>query len=170
MLLGPAQLKAIAALLLLSPFVPVLFQREEWGARTPFLYFTDHNEELGRLVAEGRAREFSSVKWQGEVPNPQNPDTFLRTKLDWREASEPRHADLLEWHRQLIGLRQSNSSARSTRSKPAVKFSAPKLWLTYAHGGLLAVFSFAAPAADSYSGGRVGAHARDGCRVRSACA
>jgi maltooligosyltrehalose trehalohydrolase len=143
MLLEPAQLKAIAALTLLSPFVPMLFQGEEWGARTPFLYFTDHNEELGRLVAEGRAREFSSFDWQGEVPNPQDPATFLRSKLDWRELSEAQHADLLEWHRQLIRLRQSQTPGVATRLKPAVKFDAEKLWLTYVHGGVLAVFNFA---------------------------
>lgn len=143
MMLESAQLKAIAALTLLSPFVPMLFQGEEWGARTPFLYFTDHHEELGRLVAEGRAREFSAFKWQGEVPNPQSLDTFLRSKLDWNELSQPAHAELLEWHRQLIRLRQSNVAAIADRSKPIVKFDAAKLWLTYAHGGVLAVFNFA---------------------------
>jgi maltooligosyltrehalose trehalohydrolase len=141
MLLQPAQLKAVAALVLLSPFVPMLFQGEEWGARTPFLYFTDHNEELGRLVAAGRAREFSSFKWQGEVPNPQDPDTFQRSKLDWRELAEPQHAELLEWHRQLIRLRASKTHA-AVRSRPAVKYDATKLWLTYVHGDTLAVFNF----------------------------
>jgi len=73
MLLDLPRLKAIAALTLLSPFVPLLFQGEEWGARTPFLYFTDHeNAELGRLVAEGRSREFSSFEWQGAVPTRKN--------------------------------------------------------------------------------------------------
>jgi maltooligosyltrehalose trehalohydrolase len=143
MLLEPASLMAIAALTLLSPFVPMLFQGEEWGACTPFLYFTDHEEELGRLVAEGRAREFSSFKWQGELPNPQDPNTFLRSKLDWRELSEPRHAELFEWHRQLIRLRQSKALGTAARAKPAVKYSAGKSWLTYVHGGLLAVFNFA---------------------------
>jgi len=143
MLLEPAPLMAIAALTLLSPFVPMLFQGEEWGACTPFLYFTDHNEELGRLVAEGRAREFSSFKWQGDVPNPQDPNTFLRSKLDWREMTEPRHAQLFEWHRQLIRLRQSNRVGNAARAKPAVKFSAEKNWLSFAHGAILAVFNFA---------------------------
>jgi len=143
MLLEPAQLQAIAALTLLSPFVPMLFQGEEWGAHTPFLYFTDHNEELGRLVAEGRAREFSSFNWQGEVPNPQDPNTFLRCKLDWRETSKTPHAALLEWHRQLIRLRLSKTFGNATRVKPAVKYSVEKNWLTYLHGGLLSVFNFA---------------------------
>jgi maltooligosyltrehalose trehalohydrolase len=142
MLLEPKQLKAVAALLLLSPFVPMLFQGEEWGARTPFQFFTDHNEELGRLVAEGRAREFSAFKWQGEVPNPQDPETFLRSKLNWQEPSEPLHAELLEWHRQLIQLRQSLHGA-AVRAKPAVKFDARRNWLSYVHGPLLALFNFA---------------------------
>jgi maltooligosyltrehalose trehalohydrolase len=97
----------------------MLFQGEEWGARAPFLYFTDHNEELGRLVAEGRAREFSSFKWQGEVPNPQDPNTFLRSKLDWREMTEPPHAELFEWHRQLIQLRQSIQCLRQCGARQA---------------------------------------------------
>jgi maltooligosyltrehalose trehalohydrolase len=143
MLLEPAQLKAIAALLLLSPFVPMLFQGEEWGARAPFLYFTDHHEELGRLVAEGRAREFSSFKWQGEVPNPQDPGTFLRSKLDWRELAQPLHAELLEWHRQLIQLRRSMNRGEALRLKPVVKCNTERNWLTYVHGPLLAMFNFA---------------------------
>jgi maltooligosyltrehalose trehalohydrolase len=142
-LLEPKQLKAIAALLLLSPFVPMLFQGEEWGARAPFQYFTDHNEELGRLVAEGRAREFSAFKWQGEVPNPQDPNTFLRSKLNWRELAEPAHAELFEWHRQLIQLRQSLNRSAATRVKPVVKHNARKNWLSYVHGPLLAIFNFA---------------------------
>ncbi len=90
MLLDVSSLKAVAALTLLSPFVPLLFQGEEWGARTPFLYFTDHqNPDLGRLVAEGRAREFSGFNWAGEVPNPQAPQTFDRSKLDWSELPQP---------------------------------------------------------------------------------
>lgn len=144
MMLEPAQLKAIAALTLLSPFVPLLFQGEEWGASTPFLYFTDHeNQELGRLVAEGRSREFSSFRWQGAVPNPQEPETFSRSKLDWSELAAPPHAQLYEWHRQLIHLRHAR---KSSRSKAAVQFDAKAGWLKFAFGGLLCVFNFAADA------------------------
>ena len=106
MMLGLAQLKAVAALTLLAPFVPLLFQGEEWGASTPFLYFTDHeNAELGRLVAEGRSREFSSFGWTGTVPNPQELETFTRSRLDWSELSRPPHAEIYQWYRQLIHLR-----------------------------------------------------------------
>jgi maltooligosyltrehalose trehalohydrolase len=155
MLLPVPQLKAIAALSLLSPFVPLLFQGEEWGARTPFLYFTDHeNLELGKLVAEGRSREFSSFRWQGAVPNPQDPETFERSRLDWSELARTPHAEILEWHRQLIALRREKSAGlphaggpRARRpGKAAVDFDAAAGWLWFAHGGVLCVFNFAGAA------------------------
>jgi len=152
MMLNVQQLKAIAALTLLSPFVPLLFQGEEWGASTPFLYFTDHeNAELGRLVAEGRAKEFSSFDWQGAVPNPQEPQTFLRSKLKWSELPQPPHSELFEWYRQLIRLRRDKVRPPSKldgwgRTKPRVKFNAQAEWLRFDHGGVLAVFNLSARA------------------------
>jgi len=149
MMLGVPELEAIAALTLLSPFVPLLFQGEEWGARTPFLYFTDHeNAELGRLVAEGRSKEFSSFRWQGAVPNPQELQTFERSKLDWSELSRPPHAQLFDWYRRLIRLRNEKMTGPSGtgRGKAAVKFDARAGWLTFVHGGVLCVFNFAAAA------------------------
>jgi maltooligosyltrehalose trehalohydrolase len=149
MMLGVPELEAIAALTLLSPFVPLLFQGEEWGARTPFLYFTDHeNAELGRLVAEGRSKEFNSFRWQGAVPNPQELQTFERSKLDWSELSRLPHAQLFEWYRRLIRLRKEKMTGPSGtgRGKAAVKFDARAGWLTFVHGGVLCVFNFAAAA------------------------
>ena len=149
MMLGVPELEAIAALTLLSPFVPLLFQGEEWGARTPFLYFTDHeNAELGRLVAEGRSKEFSSFRWQGAVPNPQELQTFERSKLDWSELSRPPHAQLFDWYRRLIRLRNEKMTGPSGtgRGKAAVKFDGRAGWLTFVHGGVLCVFNFAAAA------------------------
>ena len=146
MMLGLPQLKAVAALTLLSPFVPLLFQGEEWGAQTPFLYFTDHeNAELGRLVAAGRAREFAGFQWQGTVPNPQELDTFTRSKLNWAELSEPAHAELLAWYRRLIQVRSDKvvlSPESSVESgKAAVNFDAKARWLNFCHNGVLAVFN-----------------------------
>ncbi|MGB6306272.1 MAG: malto-oligosyltrehalose trehalohydrolase [Steroidobacteraceae bacterium] len=147
MMRGLPELKAIAALTLLSPFVALLFQGEEWGARTPFLYFTDHeNVELGRLVAEGRSREFSSFRWQGAVPNPQEMSTFERSKLDWSELPQPHHAELFDWYRRLIRLRRERSARATGRAKAAVKIDAGGGWLTFRHGELLCVFNFAAQA------------------------
>ena len=147
MLLGVPQLKAIAAITLLSPFVPLLFQGEEWGAQTPFLYFTDHeNDELGRLVAEGRAREFSGFRWQGAVPNPQELETFARSKLNWSELEEPPHAEILEWYRQLIHLRHANRSRQDRRGriKAAVNADPKAGSLRFVHGEVLCAFNFAA--------------------------
>ena len=143
MMLGETQLKAVAALTVLSPFVPLLFQGEEWGASTPFLYFTDHeNAQLGREIAEGRSKEFGSFGWQGGVPNPQELDTFTRSKLDWSELSEPPHAQMYEWYRQLIHLR----AGKRGRGKAAVRFDPDARWLTFVHGGVLGVFNLAAAA------------------------
>ncbi|HTC38073.1 MAG TPA: malto-oligosyltrehalose trehalohydrolase [Steroidobacteraceae bacterium] len=141
-LLDAQGLKAVAALTLLSPFVPLLFQGEEWGASTPFLYFTDHQDpELGRLVAEGRSKEFSAFRWQGAVPNPQELNTFERSKLDWSELSQPGHAELLEWYRRLIRLKKDQPAmpreSRADAVRPRVNFDAAAQWLSFVHNGVL---------------------------------
>ena len=106
-LVDEGRLKAAAALLLTTPFTPLLFQGEEWAASTPFLYFTDHADpELGKAVAEGRRREFAAFGWNREVPDPQDSGTFERSKLDWDEVDEPYHRGMLEWYRGLIALRR----------------------------------------------------------------
>jgi maltooligosyltrehalose trehalohydrolase len=142
MLLEVPQLKAIAALTLLSPFVPMLFQGEEWGAGTPFLYFTDHQDPaLAKAVTEGRAREFESFGWAGEVPDPQSKDSFERSKLDWSEPEHPPHAELLDWHRRLIAIRASRAFAGG-RAKPKIRFDEKARWLRFELGGVLAAFNF----------------------------
>jgi maltooligosyltrehalose trehalohydrolase len=141
MLLQPAQLKAVAALILLSPFVPMLFQGEEWGAKTPFIYFTDHqNHELARLVTEGRTREFKAFSWQGEVPDPQAPESFLHSKLNWAELHEAGHADLLVWYRRLIELRHEVLDPLSKR-RSQVAFNETSKWLRFGVGDLLVVLN-----------------------------
>ena len=96
MLLSTGLLKVAAAIVLLGPFVPMLFQGEEWAASTPFLYFTDHDDpELGEAVSEGRRREFAAFGWSPEqVPDPQAPETFEASVLRWdeRAAGAPRSA------------------------------------------------------------------------------
>jgi maltooligosyltrehalose trehalohydrolase len=102
-LMSEGRLRIAAALLLTSPFVPLLFQGEEWGATTPFQYFTDHADPgLGRAVSVGRREEFAAFGWE-HVPDPQDPGTFARSKLDWTETAG---AALLGWYRCLIGLRR----------------------------------------------------------------
>jgi maltooligosyltrehalose trehalohydrolase len=86
----------------------MLFQGEEWGATTPFRYFTDHGDpELGARITEGRRREFASFGWAPEeVPDPQDPATFERSKLDWAEREKDEHQDIESWYRLLLALRR----------------------------------------------------------------
>ncbi|MQS11723.1 malto-oligosyltrehalose trehalohydrolase [Streptomyces kaniharaensis] len=97
-----------AALVLTSPFTPMLFMGEEWGAATPWQYFTDHTDPgLADAVRQGRRREFAEHGWQAEtVPDPQEPATVLRSVLDWTEPRRVPHTELLDWHRRLIRLRR----------------------------------------------------------------
>jgi maltooligosyltrehalose trehalohydrolase len=108
-LMSPGRLKIGAAIVLTSPFVPMLFQGEEWGASTPFQYFTDHTDpKLGEAVRQGRRREFAAFGWAPEqVPDPQSRETFHRSKLNWSELEDSKHQDLLNWHSRLIELRRS---------------------------------------------------------------
>jgi maltooligosyltrehalose trehalohydrolase len=107
-LMSVGRLKIAAALVLTAPFIPMLFQGEEWGATSAFLYFTNHQDpELGRNVTEGRRREFVAFGWNPrEIPDPQAIETFERSKLSWNERDKEPHADLLAWHRRLIQLRR----------------------------------------------------------------
>jgi len=101
---------AIAAVLtVLSPFVPMLFMGEEWAASTPWQFFTSHPEpELGRATAEGRIAEFAAMGWdETVVPDPQDPETFSRSTLNWAERGEGMHARILALYRDLIALRRS---------------------------------------------------------------
>jgi maltooligosyltrehalose trehalohydrolase len=104
---SPAAFRALSALLLLSPYTPLLFMGQEWNATTPFLYFTDHHEALGRAVTEGRRREFRAfAAFTGQtVPDPQADATFERSKLDWAERTRPGHSEVLAWYQALLRLR-----------------------------------------------------------------
>jgi maltooligosyltrehalose trehalohydrolase len=116
-LVGEGRLRVAAGLLLTSPFVPLLFQGEEWGAGTPFQYFTDHDDpELGRAVSEGRRSEFRAFGWEpADVPDPQDPATFARSRLDWSEPGRAPHAGLLAWYRELLALRRRLPALRDDR-------------------------------------------------------
>jgi maltooligosyltrehalose trehalohydrolase len=108
MLTSNERAKIGAALVLTAPFTPMLFMGEEWGATTPWQYFTDHeNDELANAVREGRRAEFAAFGWQpDEVPDPQDPATFERSRLNWPEIAVAPHADVLDWYRALIRLRK----------------------------------------------------------------
>ena len=101
-----------ASVLLTAPFVPMLFQGEEWGASTPFQFFTGHEDpDLARAVSEGRRREYSTFGWRAEeIPDPQARATFENSKLKWSEVAERPHSKILKAHRRLIQLRRSSPS------------------------------------------------------------
>ena len=110
-------LKIGAAALLTSAFTPMLFMGEEWGATTPWCYFTDHQEpELAEAVRRGRRAEFARHGWDpATVPDPQAVETFRRSALDWSELDKPEHAELLEWYRSLIALRRARPELTDPR-------------------------------------------------------
>ncbi|MFI1240863.1 malto-oligosyltrehalose trehalohydrolase [Nocardia salmonicida] len=107
--LTPGQLAVKAALVLLSASTPMLFMGEEWGARTPFQFFTSHTDPVvAAATATGRRAEFAQHGWSSEeVPDPQDPATFTRSKLDWTEVGREPHARLLACYRGLLALRKS---------------------------------------------------------------
>jgi maltooligosyltrehalose trehalohydrolase len=109
--LSAGQLAVKAALVLASPYTAMLFMGEEWGTSTPFQYFSSHPEpELARATAEGRKREFAEHGWDAtEIPDPQDPATFQRSKLDWAEVETGEHARLHQLYRDLIALRRAET-------------------------------------------------------------
>ncbi|HYP23779.1 MAG TPA: malto-oligosyltrehalose trehalohydrolase [Actinomycetota bacterium] len=136
-LMSPDLLKVGAALVLTSPFVPMLFMGEEWGATAPFLYFTAHEDaELGKAVSEGRKREFAAFGWDPDsIPDPQDRSTYERSKLDWGELDEQPHADLLDWHRSLIALRREWPELTDGRlDRVEVDYDEDGRWLTTTRG------------------------------------
>jgi maltooligosyltrehalose trehalohydrolase len=140
LVITPAAYRALSALLLCAPQTPLLFMGQEWAASTPFLYFTDHAGDLGRQVSRGRRQEFAAFLGFGDaVPDPQHPETFARSRLDWDERAAGVHAgtlrcyrDLLEWRRRLSGL---DSDATSPEDGTVVLHRGRYLLLAGLHGG-----------------------------------
>jgi maltooligosyltrehalose trehalohydrolase len=105
-LVSPEQLKLAAALLLLSPYVPLLFMGEEYGETNPFQYFISHGDpQLCEAVRKGRREEFAAFGWGGAVPDPNAESTFANSKLDRAKLDDPQHAGMAELYRDLIALR-----------------------------------------------------------------
>jgi maltooligosyltrehalose trehalohydrolase len=144
-IVNPGRAKIAAALELTAPFVPMLFQGEEWAASAPFQYFTNHEPELGRLVSAGRRKEFAAFGWDpAQVPDPQSPATFQRSKLNWDERTQPPHAEMLDWYRQLIALRRSTPDLTDPNlTHTHVRFSESEQWLVMERGSVTVAFSLA---------------------------
>jgi maltooligosyltrehalose trehalohydrolase len=128
--IDPSVARAVAALLLLSPYTAMLFMGQEWSASSPFLYFTDHNNELGELVVKGRRDEFKSFShfndpaMREKIPSPQEKRTFLKSHLRWSEIAQEKHARMLNLYRELLRLRHHQRAFRNINRR---SFSVEKL-------------------------------------------
>jgi maltooligosyltrehalose trehalohydrolase len=109
---------AFSTLLLFLPTTPLLFMGQEWAASTPFQFFTDHDEDLGRQIFAGRCEEFKHFRAfldpasRDRIPDPQLVETFLRSKLDWNERDQDPHARVLRLYKTLLRMRRSSNEAR----------------------------------------------------------
>jgi maltooligosyltrehalose trehalohydrolase len=136
-LVSEGRLRVAAALLLTGPFVPMLFQGEEWAASAPFQYFTGHRDPaLGTAVSEGRRREFAAFGWDpADVPDPQDAATFARSKLNWAELGAAPHAGMAAWYTELIALRRRIPALADPRPGSAVaQCDEAAGWLTVRRG------------------------------------
>jgi maltooligosyltrehalose trehalohydrolase len=148
-IVGPNRAKIAAAVLLMGPGVPMLFQGEEWASSSPFQYFTAHEDAgLGKAVSEGRRREFAAFGWQpSQVPDPQASATFERSRLNWDEVGWQEHAEMLAWYRDLISLRRSSPELRDDDlAKVRVSFDEEAAWLTMTRGSLTMALNLASDA------------------------
>jgi maltooligosyltrehalose trehalohydrolase len=150
------QLAVKAALVLGSPYTAMLFMGEEWGASTPFQFFSAHPEpELARATAEGRKKEFADHGWDAdEIPDPQDPQTFQRSKLDWTEPDAGEHARLRRVYQDLIALRRSETDlADPWLDHLIVDYDEEKRWIVMRRGRLAVACNLAAePAAVPFTG------------------
>lgn len=145
------QLAVKAALVLGSPYTAMLFMGEEWGSSSPFQFFSSHPEpELARATAEGRKAEFAEHGWDAdEVPDPQDPATFARSKVNWDEVGISEHARLLEMYRGLIALRRNEPDlADPWLDHLRIDFDERQHWIVMHRGALAVACNLGATPAD----------------------
>ncbi len=132
-------IKVGVGLVLTAPYTPMLFMGEEWGAGTPWQYFTDHVDPgLARAVARGRREEFARHGWAADdVPDPQARATFVRSKLDWSQPGQDPHRDMLTWYRELIALRRARPELTDPRlDRVRADHDEQERWLVVQRGRL----------------------------------
>lgn len=145
--IGDGLAKIGAALMLTSPFTPMLFMGEEWAASTPWQYFTSHEDpELAEAVRAGRRREFAAHGWAAEdVPDPQDPATVTVSTLDWSEVGGGAHASMLQWYRDLLDLRRREPDLSDPRlDRVSVTHDASARWVVVSRGQLRVVCNLSA--------------------------
>jgi maltooligosyltrehalose trehalohydrolase len=102
-------LKLTAAAIILSPYIPLLFMGQEYAEDAPFLYFIDHEDkDLVEAVRKGRQAEFAAFKWQTEIPDPKDDQTFARSKLNWEKRDQDKHKVILQLYKHLIRIRKNS--------------------------------------------------------------
>jgi maltooligosyltrehalose trehalohydrolase len=141
----PELLKVGAGLVLTGPYTPMVFMGEEWGAATPWQYFTDHIEDwLAKAVAEGRKAEFGEHGWdEADVPDPQDKATFLRSKLNWPERDREPHLGIHAWYREMIALRKARPELTDPRlDRVFADFDEDARWLLVRRGRLRIAANF----------------------------
>jgi maltooligosyltrehalose trehalohydrolase len=138
-IVGMDRAKVAAGIVMTAPFIPMIFEGEEFAASTPFLYFADHDDpEMARAVKEGRRGEFAAFGWDpAEIPDPEDVGTFRWSKLNWDEVHEGQHEEMLEWYRKLIRLRRGSASLNDgTPGRTNVSFDEDKKWLVMERGAV----------------------------------
>jgi maltooligosyltrehalose trehalohydrolase len=136
-IVGRDRAKVAAALVLTAPFIPMIFQGEEYAASTPFQYFADHEDpEMAKAVKAGRRAEFAAFGWNpDDIPDPESVETFERSKLNWDEVHEGEHQEMLDWYRSLIRLRRGSASLQEgTPAQVKVRFDEKQRWLVMERG------------------------------------
>jgi len=146
--------KVASALLLLAPAVPMLFQGQEWATTSPFQFFTDHNADLGKLVTEGRRKEFGKFKAfsdpsvREKIPDPQAESTFQNSKVNWEETNKGDHAAVLALYKDLLKLRTAEPALHNAKRADLEVHAVSErvLAFTRKNGGstFVAVFQFKA--------------------------
>ena len=130
-LAGLPKTRLAAALLLLSPYVPLLFMGEEYGETNPFQYFVSHGDpELVEAVRKGRRKEFEQFGWGDDVPDPQAPETFERSRLDRRRLASQEHAEVYALYRDLLRIRREEGSLRPGDAEAHVARDDADGWIT----------------------------------------
>ena len=134
-----------SAMVFASACIPMIFQGEEWAASSPFQYFTDHqDEELGKAVVTGRREEFAAFGWDpGDIPDPQDPATFERSKPLWEELEHEPHTSVLAWYKGLIRLRRELPVLKDgSLSQILISYHEEEQWLAMNRGPVMVVCNF----------------------------
>lgn len=146
--LSAGQVAIKAALVFFSAYTPMIFMGEEWGTTTAFQFFTSHPEpELGAATAKGRRAEFAEHGWDTQdVPDPQDPETFARSHLEWAQTGDEPHRRILGCYRDLLALRRSRPEITDPRLPSVGVTHDDTSWIAVDRGPLTLVCNLSAEA------------------------